>query len=81
MKKLYALLTAYGNTIMLGLAAIPVGVAAGLVDSLFGRVLLELTEVRLAHPYALIPFLALAGAAIVWCMRRLGPTTITERPE
>ncbi|MBP3752016.1 MAG: chloride channel protein [Pyramidobacter sp.] len=76
MKKLYALLTAYGNTIMLGLAAIPVGVAAGLVDSLFGRVLLELTEVRLAHPYALIPFLALAGAAIVWCMRRLGGASV-----
>ena len=76
MNKLYKLLTTYGNTLMLGLAAIPVGVAAGLVDSLFGRVLLYLTDVRLAHPFALIPFLGLAGVAIVWCFRRLGGASV-----
>ena len=41
MKKL---LSAYGTTLLLGLAALPVGVAAGAADALFGHGVLFVTK-------------------------------------
>ncbi|MBP5211485.1 MAG: hypothetical protein J6Z30_01385, partial [Pyramidobacter sp.] len=73
MKKL---LTAYGTTLLLGLAALPVGIAAGAADALFGHGVLFFTDLRLAHPYWFIPFLGIAGVALVWCLRAYGgPST------
>ena len=69
MKKL---LSAYGTTLLLGLAALPVGVAAGAADALFGHGVLFVTKLRLAHPYWFIPFLGLAGLALAWCLRTFG---------
>ena len=70
------LLTAYGTTLLFGLAALPVGVAAGAADALFGRGVLVFTELRLAHPYWFIPFLGIAGVGIVWCLRRFGGPSV-----
>ena len=72
MKKRNELLAAYGALIVLGLAAVPVGIAAGLADALFGRGVLLFTEIRLAHPYWFIPFLGVAGVGLVWCLRTIG---------
>ena len=69
MKKL---LSAYGTTLLLGLAALPVGVAAGAADALFGHGVLFVTGLRLAHPYWFIPFLGLAGLVLAWCLRTFG---------
>jgi len=69
MKKL---LSAYGTTLLLGLAALPVGVAAGAADALFGHGVLFVTKLRLAHPYWFIPFLGLAGLVLAWCLRTFG---------
>ncbi len=69
MKKL---LNAYGTLILLGLLGTPAGAAIGAVDTLFGRVLLEITDVRNSHPFWFIPFLAIAGILITWCYSRFG---------
>ena len=61
-----------GAVLLLTLAALPLGAAAGAVDALFGRVLLALSAVRTAHALWLLPLLGLAGAAAVLCVRRFG---------
>lgn len=60
------------DSFILCAAAVPVGVAVGGVCALFGRVLLAITAFRGAHPFQLIPFLALAGAFVVWYYQTFG---------
>lgn len=54
-------------------AALGIGVLAGAVDALFGRVLLRITAFRGAHVWVLLPFLAVAGLAIIVLYRKLCP--------
>ena len=49
-------------------AALGIGVLAGAVDALFGRVLLWITAFRGEHVWVLLPFLALAGLALVFLL-------------
>ena len=65
----------YRTIAILALIGIPIGIAVGAIDALFGRVLLAITAFRDAHPWQLIPFLALAGVAIAWAYRRFGKNT------
>ena len=65
----------YRTIAILALIGIPIGIAVGAIDALFGRVLLAITAFRDAHPCQLIPFLALAGAVIAWAYRRFGKNT------
>jgi len=69
MKKLFLL---YKDMALLSLIAVPIGIAIGTLDAVFGRILLWLTEIRMDHAYWLIPFLGLAGVAIVWCYEKFG---------
>lgn len=62
----------YSDIVLLTLFAIPVGIAVGLVDALFGRILIWITNVRMEHPYQLIPFLGIIGILIVWCYKEFG---------
>lgn len=62
----------YINIILLGLIAIPIGMAVGAIDAIFGRTLLWLTDVRMDHAYQLIPFLGVIGALIAWSYKRFG---------
>lgn len=55
-------------------AALGVGVLAGAVDALFGRVLLAITAFRGAHVWLLLPFLALAGLGIILLYAKISPT-------
>ena len=62
----------YGRVLALVLAALPVGMAAGAVDALFGRVLLAVSGVREAWPLLTVPLLAIAGALTAWAYGRFG---------
>lgn len=65
----------YRNTLILGLIALPLGLAIGAIDALFGRVLLALTDFRMEHVFYLLPFLGLVGVVIVWCYQKVGGTS------
>ena len=60
----------YGGVMLFCLVDIPIGVAVGTIDALFGRMLLA-SAFRDAHVFALVPFLA-AGALIAWAYLRFG---------
>ena len=66
---------AYRGTLLLTLIALPLGLAIGAIDALFGRVLLAVTAFRMAHVYSLLPFLGLVGVVIVWCYQKVGGTS------
>ncbi len=66
---------AYRDTLLLTLIALPLGLAIGAMDALFGRVLLAVTTFRMAHVYSLLPFLGLVGVGIVWCYQKVGGTS------
>ncbi|MBQ0059810.1 MAG: voltage-gated chloride channel protein, partial [Lachnospiraceae bacterium] len=70
--KLPSALKEYRDTIIIALICIPLGAVIGAIDAVFGRVLLAITAFRGEHIYLLIPFLALAGALIVFCYSRYG---------
>lgn len=56
---------------LIGLA-LPIGVAVGVIDVIFGKGLLFLSEYRDHHLFLLLPFLALAGLVIVFLYDKLG---------
>ena len=62
----------YKNLILLGLIGIPIGAIVGVIDTIFGKTLLKITDIRQAYPLILIPFLALIGVIIVYCYNRFG---------
>ena len=62
----------YRNALILGLISLPLGLAIGAIDALFGRVLLALTAFRTEHAVYLLPFLGLVGVGIVWCYQKVG---------
>lgn len=66
---------AYRDTLLLTLIALPLGLAIGAIDALFGRVLLAVTAFRMAHVYSLLPFLGFIGVGIVWCYQKVGGTS------
>lgn len=65
----------YGGLLVMGAVAIPIGLIVGAIDAVFGRVLLAIGSFRDAHLALLLPFLALAGLAIVFCYKRWGKNT------
>ena len=56
----------------LSAACLAVGLAAGLLDAFFSRVLSALGSIRLAHPFYMLPLLPAAGLLIVRLARRGG---------
>ena len=62
----------YSTQLMLGLAGIPLGLAVGALDTVFGKVLLEISSFRDLHPVYLLPFLPAAGIVIAFCYLRFG---------
>ena len=71
-KRLRRVAGSYGRVLVLVAAALPVGVAAGAADALFGRVLLAVSGVRAGWPLVCVPFLAVAGALTAWAYHRFG---------
>lgn len=73
LKKVFLL---YHDLILLTLIAVPIGILAGLVDTVFGRTLLWLTEIRSHHVFWLLPFLGVAGVLILWFYKKAGGRSI-----
>lgn len=69
------LIKTYGELMLLGVIAIPVGAIAGAICALFGRGLLAIGTFRDEHVALLLPFLALAGLAIVFAYKTWGKGT------
>lgn len=65
----------YGGLLVMGAAAIPIGLIVGVIDAVFGRTLLAIGSFRDAHLALLVPFLALAGLAIVFYYKKWGKNT------
>lgn len=65
----------YRTLIILGIAGLPIGIAVGAIDALFGRVLLFVGGVRDAHLAFLLPLLPFGGALVVWAYRSFGKGT------
>lgn len=61
----------YLHLVMLSLYAILLGVLVGLIDAVFGRVLIGLSEFRDHHIFYLVPALPLAGLLIVYLYQKL----------
>lgn len=66
------LLVHYRDILLLVLIAVPIGAVIGMIDALFGRVLLWITAVRTEHVYLLIPFLGIVGIGIIWFYLKFG---------
>lgn len=62
----------YKNIMVLTLLAIPIGVIVGLIDTIFGRILLWISEMRMEHTDWFIPYLGIAGLLLVFCYQKLG---------
>ena len=60
----------YLHLVMLSLYAILLGVLVGLIDAVFGRVLIGLSEFRDHHLFYLVPALPLAGLLIVYLYQK-----------
>lgn len=65
----------YCGLLIMGAVALPIGLIVGAIDAVFGRVLLAIGSFRDAHLALLLPFLALAGLAIVFCYKKWGKNT------
>ena len=65
----------YGGLLIMGVVAIPIGLIVGAIDAVFGRTLLVIGSFRDAHLIFLLPFLTLAGLAIVFCYKTWGKNT------
>lgn len=65
----------YRTLIILGIAGLPIGIAVGAIDALFGRVLLFVGGVRDAHLMYALPLLPFGGALVVWAYRSFGKGT------
>lgn len=62
----------YGGLFLLGITGIPIGAVIGLIDTIFGKVLLKITDIRETYPMYLIPFLAVVGIVIDYCYLKYG---------
>lgn len=60
------------DSLLLVVLAIPIGIVIGILDTLFGRLLLAIGDFRTAHMLVLLPFLSLAGLLIVYCYTSFG---------
>lgn len=60
------------RTLVYTLDALIIGVIVGVIDTLFGRVLIGIGEVRTDYLLYLLPFLALAGILITYLNRTYG---------
>ena len=74
MKKIHRLkwVNIGNQVIAITVLSILMGLVIGTIDTIFGRTLIFLSEVRTLHSLYLIPFLAFAGLVIVFVYQKLG---------
>lgn len=66
----------YKDVFILGFVAIIIGLIVGTLDTLFGKVLLEVSTIRQNHAFLFIPFLPFAGIAIIYFYSKIGKNSI-----
>lgn len=71
-KRLMRIGRSYAGQLLLGALGIPVGIMVGCMDTVFGRVLLFLSDVRDLHPVWFLPFLPAAGILIAYAYLKFG---------
>ena len=72
-KKLYE---KYRDIVIMGFIAVFIGIIVGIIDTCFGKILILITEFRYNNPLKLIPFLSIAGAAIIYTYNKIGNGSI-----
>lgn len=72
-KKLYE---QYRDIIVMGIISVFIGIIVGVIDTCFGKILILITEFRDKNPLILIPFLSVAGAAIIYTYNKIGKNSI-----
>ncbi len=65
-------LKSIANLLLISFVAVPLGAAIGVMDAVFGNILIKITNIRGFYPLCFLPFLFLIGMAIVFCYRRWG---------
>ena len=73
MKKIYE---EYKEIIIYTIIAAIIGVIVGIIDTIFGKVLLKITEMRNDNVIKLLPFLALAGILIIMLYRKFSEESL-----
>lgn len=73
LKKVY---TDYKDIIFMGIISVFIGIIVGAVDTFFGKGLILITDFRSENPLKLIPFLAVAGALIVYIYNKIGKNSM-----
>lgn len=66
----------YRDLIVLSFFSILSGIVIGAIDTVFGKVLIEITDFRDANPLMLIPFLSIAGVFIIYIYTKFGKNSI-----
>lgn len=70
--KITKIYNTYKTLIILGMIGIPIGAVVGVIDTIFGEVLLKIGATREMNPTYFIPFLPLAGIIIAYCYSKFG---------
>ena len=70
--KITKIYNTYKTLIILGMIGIPIGAVVGVIDTIFGEVLLKIGATREMNPTYFIIFLPLAGIIIAYCYSKFG---------
>ena len=70
--KITKIYNTYKTLIILGMIGIPIGAVVGVIDTIFGEVLLKIGVTREMNPTYFIIFLPLAGIIIAYCYSKFG---------
>lgn len=66
----------YKDIFVVGIMALIIGIIVGIIDTIFGKVLIGITEFRVKNITKLIVFLPLAGILIIYLYTKLGKNSI-----
>ena len=66
----------YKDIFILSVIAVLIGIIVGAIDTVFGKVLIEITSFRDENALKLIPFLSIAGVAIIYLYSKFGKNSI-----
>ena len=66
----------YKDVFIMGIISVIIGIIVGIIDTCFGKILILITEFRDDNPLMLIPFLSIAGAAIIYTYNKIGKNSI-----
>lgn len=66
----------YKKICILSFVGIIIGIVVGFLDTIFGKTLLQITEIRNTYFIYLVPFLSISGIFIVFIYKKLGKKSI-----